>query len=78
MMQRIKHLTGCLSCITRTLLWVMEIARFPLAAGGVEGSGPNMLQWCLFWFMLGLRGGWGEILRHMNVSETVHILWDAA
>ena len=77
-MQRRNHLTGCLSCITRTLLWAMELARFPLVAGGGEWSGPNMLQWCLFWFMLGLCGGWGEILRHMNVSETAHILWDAA
>jgi len=44
----------------------MELARFPLAAGGGERSGPDMLQWCLFSFMLGLRGGWGwgEALRH--------------
>jgi len=33
----------------------VELARFQLAAGGGERSGPNMLLWFLFSFMLGLR-----------------------
>jgi hypothetical protein len=56
----------------------MELARFPRTAGGGERSELNMLQWILLSFMLGLRGGWGETLRHMNVSETAHMLWDTA
>ena len=38
----------------------VELARFRLAAGGGERSGPNMLLWLLFSFMLGLRGGLGK------------------
>jgi hypothetical protein len=34
----------------------VELARFHLAAGGGERSGPNMLLWLLISFMLGLRG----------------------
>jgi hypothetical protein len=48
-------------CSTQhTVHWAVELDRFPLAAGGGERSGPNMLLWLLFSFMLGLRGGWGK------------------
>jgi len=57
--------------------WAVELARFLLAAGGGERSGTNMLLWLLFPFMLGLNGGWGEISRRLNVSETALMLWDA-
>ena len=56
----------------------MELARFQLAAGGGERSGPNVLLWFLVSFLLGLRGGWGETLRRLNVSETALMLRDAA
>ncbi len=57
----------------------MDLDRFQLAAGGGERSGPNVSLWLLFSFMLGLRvaDGWGETLRHMNVSETARMLRDA-
>jgi hypothetical protein len=45
--------------LTHCLHWDVELARFVLAAGGGERSGPNMLLWLLFSFILGLRGGWG-------------------
>jgi len=61
-----------------TAHWAVEFARFQLAAGGGERSGPYMLLWLLFSFMLGLRGGWGETLRPVNVSETALMLWDTA
>jgi hypothetical protein len=48
----------------------VELARFVLAAGGGERSGPNMLLWLLFSFMLGLRGGGGATIQRRNVSET--------
>jgi hypothetical protein len=56
--------------LTHCLHWAVELARFVLAAGGGERSGPNMLWWLLFSFMLGLRGGWGETFHRLNVSET--------
>jgi len=37
--------------------WAVELDRFHLAAGGGERSGPNMLLWLLFSFMLGLCAG---------------------
>ena len=57
--------------------WAVELDRFLLAAGGGERSGPNMLLWLLFSFMLGLCVGWGGTLRCLNVSETALMLWDA-
>jgi len=55
----------------------VELARFQLAAGGGERSGPNVLLWFLVSFLLGLRGGWGEALHRLNVSETALMLRDA-
>jgi hypothetical protein len=44
--------------LPHSLPWAVDLARFVLAAGGGERSGPNMLLWLLFSFMLGLLGGW--------------------
>jgi hypothetical protein len=57
--------------------WAVELGRFRLAAGGGERSGPNMALWLLFSFMLGFRGGWGETLSRVIVSETALMLRDA-
>jgi hypothetical protein len=40
--------------LTHCLHWDVELDRFVLAAGGGERSGPNMLLWLLFSFVLGL------------------------
>ena len=59
-----------------TVHWAVELDRFQLAAGGGERSGPDMVLWLLFSFMLGMRGG--ETLRRVNVSETARMLRDSA
>ena len=49
-----KHLIDCHK-LKHTVHGAVELARFLLAAGGGERSGPNMLLWLLFSFKLGLR-----------------------
>jgi hypothetical protein len=54
--------------------WAVELARFVLAAGGGERSEPNMVQWFLMYFLLGLPGGWGETLHGPNCTETASLV----
>jgi hypothetical protein len=72
-----QHLISCHTNTNTTVHWAVELAQFRLAAGGGERSGPNMLLWLLFSFVLGLRGGRGATLWCLNVSETARMLWDA-
>jgi hypothetical protein len=58
--------------------WAVELARFPLVAGGGERSAPNMLQLFLFSFMLGLRlGGGGKISSPRRVQKSLQMSRDA-
>ena len=53
----------------------MELDRFHLAAGGGERSGPNMLLWLLFSFMLGLcAGGGGYFVMSGRVRNCSHVM----
>jgi hypothetical protein len=61
--------------LTQCLHWDAKLAGFLLATRGGERSGPNMMLWILFSFMLGSCGGWGEIFRRLNLSETAtHVM----
>ena len=55
------HTKYTLSDVPATLYTLGCGVRPVLAAGGGERSGPNVLWWLLFSFMLGLRLGWGEL-----------------
>jgi hypothetical protein len=58
--------------LTQSLHWDVELARFLLAAGGGEWSGPNMLLWLLFSFILGLRWGSGGNLSSPECVRNCH------
>ena len=57
-----------------TVHWAVELARFQLAAGGGERSGPNMLLWLLFSFMLGLRRVGGNIASCESVRNVSYVI----
>ena len=66
-----KHLIDCHK-FKHTVHEAVELARFHLAAGGGEWSGPNMLLWLLLSFVLGICKG-GDFVTSERVSNCSHI-----